>query len=136
MKPEYPENSTDLSQVTDELHDMILYRVRLTTNWVRTPTCDIRQYKMGFSLILCWIISITYSQRLLIYLAFQSFKGRRGRDRMVVGYTTTCVISAYHPLKLWVRTQFVVRRTRYNIMSWSSSVTCDRSVTLKDWKAK
>ena len=22
--------------------------------------------------------------------------GRRGRDRMVVGYTTTCAISAYH----------------------------------------
>ena len=23
-------------------------------------------------------------------------KGRRGRDRMVVGFTTTCAISAYH----------------------------------------
>jgi hypothetical protein len=24
------------------------------------------------------------------------YKGRRGRDRMVVGLTTTCAISAYH----------------------------------------
>jgi hypothetical protein len=24
-----------------------------------------------------------------------SFRGRRGRDRMVVGFTTTCVIGAY-----------------------------------------
>ena len=23
-------------------------------------------------------------------------RGRRGRDRMVVGFTTTCTISAYH----------------------------------------
>jgi hypothetical protein len=26
----------------------------------------------------------------------QPNRGRRGRDRMVVGYTTTCTISAYH----------------------------------------
>jgi hypothetical protein len=26
----------------------------------------------------------------------RSYKGHRGRDRMVVGFTTTCVISAYH----------------------------------------
>jgi len=25
-----------------------------------------------------------------------SFRDRRGRDRMVVGFTTTCAISAYH----------------------------------------
>ena len=24
------------------------------------------------------------------------YRGRRGRDRMVVGLTTTCAISAYH----------------------------------------
>jgi hypothetical protein len=27
---------------------------------------------------------------------FQSLRGRRGRDRMVVGFTTTYAISAYH----------------------------------------
>ena len=27
-----------------------------------------------------------------------AFKGRRGRDRMVVGFTTTCAISGYHHL--------------------------------------
>jgi len=29
--------------------------------------------------------------------------GRRGRDRMVVGFITTYAISAYHHLFLWVR---------------------------------
>ena len=24
------------------------------------------------------------------------YRGRRGRDRMVIGFTTTCAISAYH----------------------------------------
>ena len=36
----------------------------------------------------------------LLDLHFHIFGGRRGRDRMVVGFTTTCVISAFHhPLK-------------------------------------
>jgi hypothetical protein len=29
------------------------------------------------------------------YIYFQP-RGRRGHDRMVVGFTTTCIISAYH----------------------------------------
>jgi hypothetical protein len=29
-------------------------------------------------------------------IAINSIKGRRGRDRMVVGLKTTCAISAYH----------------------------------------
>jgi hypothetical protein len=37
----------------------------------------------------------------LLDLHFHIFGGCRGRDRMVVGFTTTCVISAFHhPLKL------------------------------------
>jgi hypothetical protein len=28
------------------------------------------------------------------------YGGCRGRDHMVVGFSTTCAISAYHPLKL------------------------------------
>ena len=32
------------------------------------------------------------------------------------------------PLKLWVRIPFMTRCTRYNIMWWSLSVTCNRSV--------
>jgi hypothetical protein len=43
----------------------------------------------------------------------------RDRDRMGVGFTTTCLISA--------------RRTRYNIMWSSLSVTCERSVVFSEY---
>ena len=42
-----------------------------------------------FSLYIRYTMSIEYSWRIIV-------RGRRGRDRMVVGFTTTYPISAYH----------------------------------------
>jgi hypothetical protein len=39
----------------------------------------------------------SFQQHVCSILDFNiDFKGRRFRDRMVAGYTTTCAISAYH----------------------------------------
>jgi hypothetical protein len=45
-----------------------------------------------------WLLILTYKFHLHKY-----DRGHRGRDRMVVGFTTTCTISVYHYLGLWVR---------------------------------
>jgi hypothetical protein len=45
---------------------------------------------MGF---LGFSIHVPY---ILYFAVFISAKGRRGPDHMVIGFTTTCVTSAYH----------------------------------------
>jgi hypothetical protein len=52
--------------------------------------------------------------------------GRRGRDRVVVGLNTTYAISAYHHW-CWESSN-LDQGDVYNIMWYSLSVTCDRSV--------
>ena len=51
-------------------------------------TCSFMYFEKCFELTISFNISYGHN---IIYI-----RGRRGRDRMVVGFTTTCAISAYH----------------------------------------
>ena len=57
-------------------------------------------------------------------LTSNRWRGCRGRDHMVVGFTTTCAISAYHH---WC-CEFEPRSWRGVLYTTLLSVTCDRSV--------
>jgi uncharacterized membrane protein len=65
-KPEDLEKTTDLSQVTDKLYHFIKFWSTIVTG-----------------------ISLTKKLQ-------NVFGGRRGRDRMVIGFATSYAISAYH----------------------------------------
>ena len=60
--------------------------------------------KKSASIFFLWRLVSTHAPLLAIVLSVLRFKssdstfvkGRHGRDRMVVGFTTTCAISAYH----------------------------------------
>ena len=46
-----------------------------------------------------WMLLLPQTLRIM----YRVLRGRRGRDRIVVGFTTTYAISANLPLRLWVR---------------------------------
>ena len=71
-------------------------------------------------------------------MTFVYNRGSRGCDRMVVGFTTTFIAicnQCLSPLMLWVLIPLMVRCTRYNIMWYSLSVTCGRSMVFSGYSS-
>ena len=74
---------------------------------------------------LCYIvfymlITLLHDSRYIIL-----YHGRCGRDRRIYNYLCNQCLSQ---LNVWVWIKLMMRCTWYNIMWWSLSVTCDRSV--------
>jgi hypothetical protein len=59
--------------------------------------------------------SIFYADVVIVYINPGGGHHDRDRDRMAVGFTTTCTISALAPPTLGFRITFMARCIRYNI---------------------
>jgi hypothetical protein len=98
------------------LHFCTFYFVGIITGacGMESPTPTLLNFLFIFNYNKIFIISSIFP----LFIVFVPISIRRGRDRMVVGFTTTCAISAYRlsPLKLWIQIPLMVRCTRYNIM--------------------
>ena len=47
-------------------------------------------------LIDCWLLKGENNYLQQLYVFIKIYRGHRGRDRMIVGFTTTYAISVYH----------------------------------------
>jgi hypothetical protein len=98
-----------------------------------TTLCD----KVFFSFGHCIVCSSLSYSFWLIFWYLQTFSSNSYRFLLEIisccFHVIWCLIVsrvsyAYSNSKLWVRTPFMTMCTRYNIMWYSSSVTCDRIV--------
>ena len=86
------------------------------TTWLR-----IRQSIASMEYFCCSLLSIIHLEYKVKILMGPSWS----YGSWIYNYLCNQCLS---PLKLWVWTPFMVRCTRYNIMWWSLSVTCDSTV--------
>jgi hypothetical protein len=84
---------------------LLLDRILHQTFVIIKILCFYRFNSMIYRLLYIWMLQMYLP--LSVYMHYYThdtrhFWGRHGRDRMVVGFTTTCAISAYH-LNFWIR---------------------------------
>ena len=74
-------------------HLLSLLKIPLHILWQVHQTRFIDNFRIVYGYIL---IHIHYLINVINFLVTNNKRGRRGRDRMVVGFTTTFAISVYH----------------------------------------
>ena len=110
----------------------------LVVSWVHVAKCLVFCVDQCFYFFLLTFLFLTIVLSILLRFTaskytFCNFKafliGIAGRrDRMVVGFTTTYMQSVPFTSKVVSSNLFMARSTRYSIMGYNLSATCDRSV--------
>ena len=70
--------------------------MRQNLEMLKFTITDFQMFYWGYAFKINRRITMTFEWRCYIYCLIQNYGDGRGRDSMVVGFTTTCAISAYY----------------------------------------